>query len=525
MSSELLQVAGGLGLFLFGMSVMTDGLRGLAGKLLHRTLARFTHSPVTGAASGAAVTALLQSSSATTVAAVGLVSAGLLTFPQALGVVFGANLGTTLTGWLVALLGLKFSIGSIAYPIVLGGALLRLFGRASLASGGTALAGFGLIFIGIGLLQQGMAGYEGVVTPRDFPQDTFSGRLLLVAIGIVITLVTQSSSAGVATALTAVFTGTITFPQAAALVIGMDVGTTVTAALATLGGSLETRRTGYSHVIYNLLTGLGALLILTPYAWAWEHWAPGMLDQHAELALVGFHTLFNLLGVVLVLPLAGAFAGLVMKLMPERETVLGGGLDRNLLSEPAVALDASTHVTVQLVGESLELVRDLVEAPQQIDGARLQRVSAAADRVQAYVDGIHLLPEQAGDWHRLNALIHLLDHLQRLLDRCEEEPERVQTLVQVSALHGVAVDLDERIQQLLQQLDLQHWRDARASSADLAARLDARAEWLRSSIMADMASGALEIPEGTAHLEAVRWLRRGSAHIARIFTHLATLNS
>jgi len=519
-------VAGGLGLFLFGMSVMTDGLRGLAGDLLHRTLARFTRSPASGAVSGAGITALLQSSSATTVAAVGFVGAGLLTFPQALGVVFGANVGTTITGWLVALLGLKFSVGSIAYPMVLGGALLRLFGRAKLASGGTALAGFGMIFIGIGLLQHGMAAYQGVVTPETFPDDTLGGRLMLVAIGVAITLVTQSSSAGVATALTAVFTGAITFPQAAAMVIGMDVGTTVTAALATLGGSVETRRTGYSHVIYNLLTGMGALLLLTPYTWAWEYLGPGLLTQHAELALVGFHTLFNFLGVLLVLPFAGAFARMMLKMVPGDSDVrvLGQGLDNTLLKEPDVALDATTHVTTQLVAESLRLVRDLFAAPQDIADEQLQRVGDAADRIQAYVDDIHLAPQQENDWRRLNALIHLLDHLQRLLDRCEEEPERVRVLVEVTTLRAAAINMDEMISQLLQQIEQQRWEDAREMSTGFAKRLDAQAELLRAAIMADMATGELEIPQGTSQLEAVRWLRRGSAHISRILTHLATLN-
>ncbi len=525
MSGELLQVAGGLGLFLFGMSVMTDGLRGLAGDLLHRTLVSVTRSPLTGAASGATVTALLQSSSATTVAAVGFVSAGLLTFPQALGVVFGANLGTTVTGWLVALLGLKFSIGGIAYPLVLGGALLRLFGRAKLASGGTALAGFGMIFIGIGLLQAGMVAYHEVVTPETFPDDTLGGRLLLVAIGIAITLVTQSSSAGVATALTAVFTGTITFPQAAAMVIGMDVGTTVTAALATLGGSIETRRTGYSHVVYNLLTGLGALLLLTPYAWAWETLNPGMLNEHAELALVGFHTLFNLLGVLVVLPVAGAFAAMMMKLVPDREVQLGEGLDRNLLKEPGIALGTTVHVATQVLIEALVLMRGLLDSPGQVEDEQLQRVGEAADRVQAYVDHIHLMPEQVDDWRRLNALIHLLDHLQRLLDRCEEEPERVGTLLQVRELRPVAANMKEMLAQLLKLIDQARWEDAKELSAEFAGQMDVQAELLRSAIMADMASGILEIPEGTSQLEAVRWTRRGAMHIARMLNHLETLHA
>ena len=187
MGTDVIQLLGGLGLFLLGMLVMTDGLRGLAGEQLNRRLARFTNGPVSGALAGAFTTALLQSSRATTVAAVGFVGAGLLTFVQALGVIFGANLGTTITGWLVALLGLKLQIGSLVLPLILLGALMRLFARGRWQHAGFALAGFSLLFQGIAVLQAGMVAYDGLVTPVDFPVDTWGGRLQLVAIGIAVT--------------------------------------------------------------------------------------------------------------------------------------------------------------------------------------------------------------------------------------------------------------------------------------------------------------------------------------------------
>jgi len=214
MYEGIFQTMGGLGLFLLGMVIMTNGLKGLAGDVMQQTLARFTHNPTSGAITGAATTAVLQSSSATTVAAIGFVSASLLTFPQALGIVFGANIGTTITGWLVALIGFKFKLTSIVSPLVLVGVLIHLFGRGKAASFGLALAGFSMIFVAITFLQGVMQGLEGMVTPDDFPADTIMGRLKLVAIGIAVTLITQSSSAGVATALAAVHVGTISFPQA-----------------------------------------------------------------------------------------------------------------------------------------------------------------------------------------------------------------------------------------------------------------------------------------------------------------------
>jgi phosphate:Na+ symporter len=186
-----LQALGGLGLFLFGMVILTEGLRSLAGRSLRLALCRFTRSPATGALTGAVTTAVVQSSSATTVAAVGFVGAGLITFPQSLGIIFGANIGTTITGWLVALIGFKLSLGTAVLPVVLAGALLYLFGNRRWRHIGYALAGFGLIFVGITALQAGMESLRDIVTPESFPANTTFGRLQLVAIGIGITIITQ----------------------------------------------------------------------------------------------------------------------------------------------------------------------------------------------------------------------------------------------------------------------------------------------------------------------------------------------
>ena len=157
---DLITALGGIGVFLLGMVVMTEGLKSLAGARISAWLADATRSPASGAVTGAIGTAILQSSSATTVAAVGFVGAGILTFSQSLGIIFGANLGTTITGWMVALVGFKLKLGSLLLPLIFGGVLLRIFASGRLASIGYACAGFGLIFVGIDLLQQAAAQYS-----------------------------------------------------------------------------------------------------------------------------------------------------------------------------------------------------------------------------------------------------------------------------------------------------------------------------------------------------------------------------
>jgi phosphate:Na+ symporter len=185
------KLLGGIGLFLLGMVLLTDGLKAFAADALRRWLVRFTGTPFKAFSSGALVTAMVQSSSATTVTVIGFVSAGLLTFPQAVGVVMGASLGTTGTGWIVAVLGLKVSVGFYALPLVGVGAFMRLLARGKLRSFGLALAGFGLIFIGIETLQAGMQGLSGAFNLRILPSSGLWGHVLSMAIGIVLTVIIE----------------------------------------------------------------------------------------------------------------------------------------------------------------------------------------------------------------------------------------------------------------------------------------------------------------------------------------------
>src|SRR5271167_205400 len=167
--STTISILGGVGLFLLGMTVMTEGLKALAGSSLRTVLSKAAATPLSGAFWGAVVTLLVQSSSATTMTTIGLVSAGLMTFPQGLGLVFGANIGTTGTGWLVAAFGVRISLTAWALPIVFVGALLKVVGRGRLAAAGAAIAGFALILVGLSTLQDGMGGLAEQLHPSDLP--------------------------------------------------------------------------------------------------------------------------------------------------------------------------------------------------------------------------------------------------------------------------------------------------------------------------------------------------------------------
>ena len=187
---------------MLGMSVLTENLRNLAGAQLRSALLRFTRTPLSGAVTGAAATALLQSSTATTVTTVGFVGAGLIRFPDSLGIIFGANLGSTALGWLVALLGIRWSLGRALLPLILVGALLRMFGRGRWAVFGFALAGFGLLFLGLDGIKAAMAGQGLLLDPTRFDGSHWLGRLQLVALAVVgLTIADERVALGAVAAL------------------------------------------------------------------------------------------------------------------------------------------------------------------------------------------------------------------------------------------------------------------------------------------------------------------------------------
>ncbi len=513
MTEDLLTAAGGLGLFLIGMRMMTEGLRALAGNSLRQILRRYSATPLRGAVAGTVTTAMVQSSSATTVAAVGFVGAGLMTFQESLGIIFGANIGTTVTGWLVAILGFKLQIGTVAMPLALIGVMMRMFAPGRWKEVGWSLAGFSVLFFGIDALQSGMAAFQDVVTPDRFPADSFFGRLQLVGIGIVVTIITQSSSAGVASALAALTAGAITFPQAAALVIGMDVGTTFSAALATLGGSTAVRRTGWSHVIYNGLTGMMAFLLLWPLGWLTEGPEAPFPVGDPQIALVAFHSFFNILGVVLVLLVAAQFARLVEWLIPDRRGGLTRRLDRRLLVQPVAALDAATATVTELAGAHFDLIRrGLTEDARGVE-PRMAELRDATAETRAHLQEVRA--DSAAVLENQVALLHALDHLDRLRHRCAQQ-ERARAVRETPELSGPARALLAAVAP-----------DVFAADAATVARCDglrrdlhALRESDRAAVLDATARGSFSGGDVALRLDAGRWLQRVAHHVWRIAHHL-----
>lgn len=516
-------IVGGIGLFLLGMLLLTDGLKTFAGDSLRRALLRFTGRPAAAFGSGLAVTALVQSSSATTLATIGFVSAGLITFPQAIGVLFGASLGTSSTGWLVSTLGLKFSVSTLALPLVAGGALLGLSKRGRWSALGLSVAGFGLIFIGIDTLQQGMEGLAARVDPSDLPGAGIGGKLALMLIGILMTVLMQSSSAAVVTTMAALYSGAVDFEQATTLVIGQAVGTTSTALLAAIGASVPARRTAAAHVVFNLSTALVALalqpLFLSGIAYAQSHFG---LDPGA-VSLAAFHTSFIALGVVLFLPMTNGFARFIEWIIPERDARAVRHLDDSVLSVPSVALEALRGAVRNVAAEAAGLLAHKLEpGADPVAQAQLQsKLEEMVLECEQFLARIPPVDAESRPGSLRLSLLHALDHLGRMLGAFKRTPRLPKpdcVIEEYDRLYALSseVALSLKLAFEANPSELQHLSSIPDSAKQVAAlRKQHRAKLLEDSVRAKRTPG-----ETLAWLDAVRWIDTATYHCWRLARYL-----
>ncbi|RJR30016.1 MAG: Na/Pi cotransporter family protein [Candidatus Latescibacterota bacterium] len=521
MTALVFKLAGGIGLFLLGIGMLTDGLKAFAGEALRRALTRFTGAPLKAFASGALVTAMVQSSSATTVTVIGFVSAGLLAFPQAVGVVMGASFGTTATGWIVAVLGLKVSVGFYALPLVGAGAFMRLLGRGRVRALGLALAGFGLIFVGIETLQDGMGGLAAVFNLARLPAGGFAGHFAAMAIGVAMTVVMQSSSAAVATTLTALHAGAVNFDQAASLVIGASVGTTVTGVLAAIGGGVPAKRTALAHVSFNLATGLIALAALPAFL-RLIGWAEANLGLDGDaMSLAAFHTAFIGLGVVVFLPFAGRFAAAIERLIPHTEPLLTRHLDAAVLEAPAAALEAVRRSLVYTSREVIgRLLATLDRRAARGGPASTADLGRAIERIQGFLGQI---PPIAADEPLSNlrvACMHAIDHLARLQGRLEP-PAGARGAFDDGRL-APALELGRAILSMgergLRGEPAEDWLESMERLMDELSEMHRRE---RPAVLQQTAAGGYPPGRALAMLDAIRWVERAAYHALRICAYLA----
>jgi phosphate:Na+ symporter len=327
--TEILQLIGALGVFLFGMKVMSDALLLLAGNKMRSILARMTSNRVFGITTGFLITSVIQSSSATTLMVVSFANAGLLTLVESIGVIMGANIGTTITAWLITILGFKVSMSTIALPLVGFGFGFTFLKKEQLKNLGSFIIGFALLFIGLQFLKEAMPDIKNNPELLEFLSRYtdlgYLSILLFLLIGTLLTVVIQSSSATMALTLIMTAQGWIPFELAAAMVLGENVGTTITANLAAIIGNYKAKQTARAHLVFNLIGVLWMLIVFYPFL-KWVSWlsvymgseSPYLSAAAIPVAISLFHTTFNIANTFLLVWFVKPISSLVQRLVPEK---------------------------------------------------------------------------------------------------------------------------------------------------------------------------------------------------------------
>jgi phosphate:Na+ symporter len=327
--TEILRLVGSLGLFLFGMKVMSDALMALAGKKMRSILATMTSNRLLGISTGFLITSIIQSSSATTLMVVSFSNASLLTLVESISVIMGANIGTTITAWLITLLGFKVSMSSIALPLVGLGFLFTFSKKEKNTNWGNFIIGFAVLFIGLQFLKEAMPDINnnpGILQFLErYTENGFLSVLLFLFIGTVLTLIIQSSSATMALTLIMTAQGWIPFEMAAAMVLGENIGTTITANIAAMVANFHAKRTARAHLVFNIIGVLWMLLLFYPFLrmTAWLAVQIGSDSPYESalaipVAISLFHTVFNITNTFVLVWFVHPIARLVEKFVPEK---------------------------------------------------------------------------------------------------------------------------------------------------------------------------------------------------------------
>lgn len=379
--SMLIGLLGGLALFIYGMKQMSEGLQKTAGKRLRHLLASLTDKPIIGVLVGTGVTAVVQSSSATTVMVIGFVNAGLLTLAQSIGVIMGANIGTTVTAQLIS-----FKLGDYAFHAIIIGVIAYLFFRNKKVKYlGQALLGFGILFLGLNTMSDAVSPLRDSVVFAQWMEQFAIYPILGVLIGTLVTIAVQSSSASFGILLGLVSVGAVNYQVAIPIILGFNIGTTVTAILSSIGANLSSKRAAAAHFVFNMVGSIAIILFI--------YLIPGFLSglqnfilsisnwfgttTTTERMLANTHTFFNVLNTLIWFPFIGLFEKMLYKFVPGEDMSLQRGLtfvDERMLSTPSMALEQVKKEIMRMYGITQEMVNESVATLRTADAKVAERV-------------------------------------------------------------------------------------------------------------------------------------------------------
>jgi phosphate:Na+ symporter len=438
-------VLGGLGLFLYGMKIMSEGLQSATGEGLKNILWKATNNRFKGVLTGFGITAVIQSSSATTVMLVSFVSAGLIGLTQATGIVFGANIGTSVTGWIVAIIGFNFKISMLALPSIALGFFIRFIDNDTFKNWGDFLLGFGMLFLGLGIMSDSVKVLRGSELITSF-MATYKATgiwstILVVIIGTVITMVIQSSSATMAMTMTLAFNGFIDFHTAAALILGENIGTTITANIAAIGSPIDARRTARVHFLFNFLGVVWILIIFKSVFIPAIDWLipgnpfdPDLALRSGAIAthMAAFHTGFNLVNTIVFLPFVKQLAMLATWMVPGEDKKVEPHLmyiTTNIVSIPSININQARLEIERMrdfANNMYSLVVEVIKNPDKKLGKRIEEIQNLENQIDLLERDIsnflvkvsrdHLSKDQSNE---LNSMLDKVSYLESIGDECE----------------------------------------------------------------------------------------------------------
>ena len=443
---DLLQLVGALGFFIYGMKVMSDGIQKVAGSKMRDILSAMTSNRFLGLITGFLVTALLQSSSATTVMIVSFVNAGLLSLVESIGVIMGANIGTTITAWLISILGFKVKISALALPIIAVGFPMLFSSRSKWNSWAQVLIGFALLFMGLDELKHAVPDLKSNPEILSFLQNYahlgYLSTFIFIIVGTIITLVVQSSSAAMALTLVMCFEGWIPFELAAAMVLGENIGTTITANLAALVGNVHAKRAAGAHFVFNIF-GVIWMFIAFPFFLKGISWYMGenmnmfptatsenFNPEHIPIALSIFHTSFNLLNVAVLIWFVPLIAKTVIRVIPSKGDDEDFSLEfigRGLVKTPEVSLAEVENEIIKFAKLNLKGVQKISALIEETEHKEQQKL---IKKIKEYEDHTDLIEMKVGEFlmelsklelsssgsRRIQSFLSVINHMESIGD-------------------------------------------------------------------------------------------------------------
>ncbi|MGM0651189.1 MAG: Na/Pi cotransporter family protein [Bacillota bacterium] len=423
-----LSTIGGLGLFLFGIQIMASGMQKAAGDRFRYILEILTNKPVLGVLTGIVVTFLVQSSSTATVMVVGFANAGLMNLSQAISVIIGSNIGTTVTAQIIS-----FEIGAIAFPAIGIGSLLNFFGRRRFQRYlGQTVLGFGLLFLGMTTMSDGMSPLRELEAFHNMLLQFSAYPILGIIAGAVFTAVIQSSSAATGVIIALTLQDLIPFDSAVPLVLGTNIGTSVTAVIASLGANVAARRAAVAHVLFNVLGVLIALIILGPFTDLMLETASTVPRQVANT-----HTAFNLLNTFIFVAFLKQFTRLICRIIPGEDEKIDFGpkyLDKRILKTPGVAIGSVRQELLRMAGIAREMLNESIKIFLNDDLKKIKHINQMEELIDGLEKEINIYLSELSQHSLTREQSKMVGHLMSAANDLERVGDHSENIMQLSEI-------------------------------------------------------------------------------------------